>query len=214
MAWTVKEARNVDYAPLKGGIIAAALAAIFLLAAVVCLLHGINAVSLRGTAERDAYVQLATDAELLTLPIENGGGERVYTMYSNGEKRFALYMDDPWIGRGIVHIEGTFLRIEQAVGEVRVRAALLAQGADEAIVLNTQMVRRHEARISGYDDHCGFSAAVSAGKLANDIYQVILVDETDGEKNMIYTGVSIRMHNDGRLTVYRNTTESEEQDAQ
>jgi len=208
----VKNERNTEYAPLKSWVLAAAVAVILLAAAAVCVLHGINAVSLRGMADPDAYVQLEDSLQRLTLPIENGGKARSYAVYVDGEKQFALHMAAPKLERGIVHIEGTLLRPEQTVGEIRVRVGLMAQKTENAIVLNTQMVRRHEAGENGYDDHCGFSAAVRETELTHDAYQVVLVDETGGAKRMIHTGVSIRISEDGGLQV--NTAESGEQHAQ
>ncbi|MGN0775212.1 MAG: hypothetical protein ACI4MM_00905 [Candidatus Ventricola sp.] len=166
------------YAPIKKRVILPALAAVFLLALVVCILHVVNAVSLRGTAKLSEYDQTDGRTERL-MPI----------------------VETPWVEQDVLHIRGALVRMDQAVGSVNVRAGLIPEmvGAgmtsqDEVILLNTQMVRRFDyAAEYGCDDHCGFSAAVRMKRLpaTEASYRVVLVDETDGAKRMIDTELRI-----------------------
>lgn len=165
--------------PLKKRVILPALAAIILLAAAVCALHRINAVSLRGTATVGDYTRTDGAAENLVPLVE-----------------------DPWKDAGIIHIRGALLRMDQAVGAVNVRVGLIpertGEGApaaeeNEAILLNTQMVRRSDlAQAYGVDDHCGFHAAADEKLLERGKqYRVVLADETDGAMRMVETGMTV-----------------------
>ena len=214
MAGTVKKQKTVC-APLKMQVILPALLAALLLAALVCVLHGVNAIFLRGTAALCDYVQLEATGEELRLSSQRVKAERAYTLYEDGEKRFALHMEQAQTERGIVHIRGTLLRVDQAVAEIRVRVGLAAQGAQEAALLNTQMVRRTSyAGENGYDDHCGFSAAAKAENIAPGVYDVVLVDETDGAKRMLKTGYVLQMTGDGMVSLTAAPQESEGTHAQ
>ena len=165
-------------APIKKRVILLALAAIFLLAFVVCILHVINAVSLRGTAKLSEYDRTDGRAEGL-MPI----------------------VETPWVERDVLHIRGALVRMDQAVGSVNVRVGLIPETAetglaaqDEVMLLNTQLVRRFDyAAEYGCDDHCGFSAAAWMKRLPDTeaSYRVVLVDETDGAKRMLDTELRI-----------------------
>lgn len=188
-------------APLKKRVILPALAAILLLALAVCALHVQNAVSLRGTVPAGEYLLTDGAAESLVPLVE-----------------------DPWMAYGVLHIRGALLRLNQPVGAVNVRVGLMAQdpetgapAADEVILLNTQMVRRFGlAKTYGCDDHCGFSAAAQASRLAggDTPYRVVLVDETDGEKRMIETDMTVTPGEDGLAFVRVHQPGEEAQDAQ
>lgn len=166
----------------KTGVVLFSLLIITLLAAAVCALHWMNAVSLRGTTALAAY------------RLTDGAAENLVAM-----------VDEPWMDEGVLHISGALLRMNQQVGEVNVRTGLIAQQleagapaqpAEQVILLNTQMVRRQDlAQEYGCDDHCGFHAAVDAGKLEHDHvqYLVVLVDETCGAKRMLETGLTIKL---------------------
>lgn len=210
MAGLMKEKTSYTYAPLRWCVVLLGLLAVLLLAAGVCVIHGVNAVSLRGVADSAEYRQVENTGGQLVLSAADHAQERTYMLYRDGEKNFGLHLADPWTDRGILHIEGTLLRIDQQVGEIRVRVGLLKE--DKVILLNTQMVRRFQyAGNNGYDDHCGFAAAAIQERLLQDeaLYQVVLVDETDGEKRMIYTGMTLGLV-EGRLMLDReNLAESE-----
>ena len=213
------------YAPLRLRVILPALAAILLLAAAVCLLHWENAVSLRGEAKLSDYAWLETTGETLNLPTQYGR-ERLHALYQDGDRAFALHLSDPWQDGGVMHIEGTLLRLNQTVGEVNVRVGLIAQRLEagvpaqtqqEAILLNTQMVRREgHARLYGDDDHCGFKATVETARLPGEgwQYRVVLADETDGAKNLIETDMTITPIEGGLAFARVKAPESEEAHAQ
>lgn len=166
----------------KTSVVLGALVVIVLLAAAVCALHWMNAVSLRGTV-------LLED----------------YTLTDGRDENLIPVVDDPWIAEGILHISGALMRMDQQVGAVNVRVGLIeqqleagapARSSENAIVLNTQMVRMYAlAQQYGCDDHCGFHAAVDARKLERDHtqYRVVLVDETDGAKRMVETGMTVTL---------------------
>ncbi|MBR3795026.1 MAG: hypothetical protein IKK34_03205 [Clostridia bacterium] len=159
----------------KGIVILAALLAILALSALVCVLHGVNAVSLRGTMPAAGCVITDGEAEGLRLLVE-----------------------EPWMDGRVLHISGALMRVDQPVGGVNVRVGLMkAQQADEVIRLNTQMVRRYAlAKEYGCDDHCGFHAAVSAGRLEDAEYHVVVLDEIGGEVRLLETGMTVTLHGD------------------
>lgn len=166
----------------KTGVVLCALLALVLLASAVCALHWVNAVSLRGTAKLADY------------SLTDGAAENLVPV-----------MNEPWVEEGILHISGALLRMNQPVGEVNVRVGLVAQqleagaparSAEEALLLNTQLVRRTGlAQEYGCDDHCGFHAAVRAKSLQTGgvQYCVVLADETDGAMRMVETGMTITL---------------------
>lgn len=185
-------------------VIAAALAGILLLAAAVCLLHGVNAVSLRGTAQVSGYERLERTQQAVTLEDTDAATLPVFT---DGERSFALFLEEPEVSGGLLRISGMLLRLEQSVGEVRVRVGLVpvrkaqdgsAAWAQEMVLLSTQMVRRSEAaQALGVDDHCGFCAAAARSLLEDGQYAVVLADESDGACRLIDTGVSVILMEDG-----------------
>ena len=167
------------YASVHGRLTAALIATALLLAAAVCALHWVNAVSLRGTADVSEY--LALDAS------EAGLIPRVEAVYEEG---------------GVLYVSGALMRPGQRVREVRVRVALMPLGEDsrELTLLNTQMVRRYElAEEYGCDDHCGFYAAAQSRRLAGGSYALALADESDGTKRLLITGASVALSADGAL---------------
>lgn len=166
-------AHTRTYAPLSGRIVAASLAAILLLAAAVCALHFVNAVSLRGTASRSDYAAPADDVIAALV-------ERIE------EKD------------GVLTVGGALLRGN--TGVVRLRVALIGEDGETLTLLNTQMVRRYDlARACGVDDHCGFAASAWAKSLAPGRYAVALADESDGTKRLVSTGASLELGEGGVL---------------
>lgn len=175
-----------------------ALAAILLLAAGVCALHYVNAVFPCGTVAVSGYAPTDGAAENL-VPI----------------------VEEPWADAGIIHISGALLRMDQEVGAVNVRVALIpekiaegepAKEQEEAILLKTQMVRRQDMKQTyGVDDHCGFHATVKRRALKGEgwQYRVALVDETDGAKRMIETNLWIAAIDGGLAHMRRNLPEQE-----
>lgn len=195
----------------KGLVVLAALAAIVMLAAGVCALHWVNAISLRGTVMRSDYLWLETTGETLDLPAQFGR-ERMHALYQDEGKAYALHISDPWKDGSIIHIEGALLRLNQTVGEVNVRVGLIPEGnAQQIILLNTQMVRRHDYAVQhGEDDHCGFAAAVSAGCLDDGTqYSVVLVDESDGRRKAYDAEMTVSLI-DGGLAFRRGSVPQEE----
>ena len=186
----------------KTSVVFAALLLITLLAVSVCALHWVNAVSLRGV------VKLAD-----------------YRLTDGKEENLVAVVDDPYIQQEVLHISGALMRMNQPVGEVNVRVGLIAQRLEkgmpvqddeEAILINTQMVRRYElAREYDCDDHCGFHAAVTTKQLigGNVQYRVVLVDETDGAMRMVETGMTITLI-EGGIAFARVNGPGEEQYAQ
>ena len=167
------------YASVHARYVAALIAAALLLAAAVCALHWVNAVSLRGTVDAGDYLALdASDAGLISL-VEAVREER-----------------------GVLYVSGALMRPGRKVGEVRVRVALLPLSDDsrELTLLNTQMVRRYElAKEYGCDDHCGFHAAARGKRLQGGSYAVALVDESDSVKRLYITGASVTLSEGGAL---------------
>lgn len=166
----------------RRSVIFAALLGIAALAALVCVLHGVNAVSLRGTMPADECQMTDGTAEGLRLLIE-----------------------DPWMDGRILHISGALLRMNQPVGSVNVRVGLMEDlAADEVILLNTQMVRRYAlAQEYGCDDHCGFHAAVSVDYLKDEhaSYHVVVLDEVPGAVRLLQTGLTLTRQADGFASV-------------
>ena len=202
-------------APLKMRVILPALLGILLLAAAVCVLHGVNAVSLRGEAAFEDYTRLEPTGEELRLSSERVKAERAYALYEDGEARFALHMEQVQTENDILHIRGTLLRVDQTIDEIRMRVGLAAPMAQEAVLLNTQMVRRAAyAGENGYDDHCGFSSAVKVSDVAPGRYDVVLVDETNGAKRMMHTGFALEILENGSVSMMAKLEESEETHAQ
>lgn len=195
-----KERATSGDAPPQMGVILLALAGILMLSLAVCALVIENAVSLRGRAAVSDHVQSDGTAENL-IPI----------------------VEEPWMAHGVLHIRGALLRLNQPVGAVNMRVGLIPLDArtgadvqDEAIVLNTQMERRFDhAAEYGCDDHCGFSAAVRVKRLPEqaEMYRVVILDETGGEKRMIGTDMVIMPTEGGAAFERRPQGEKEEQDA-
>lgn len=188
----------------KRCVVVLSLAAIVLLAAAVCALHWVNAVSLRGTVDAGDYVLLARSGE---MPGTDGGALPVY---ADGERRFAPLVEEIALEDGVLRVAGLLLRPGQTVGEVRVRVGLMpvaetdagAARSEAIVLLNTQMVRREEAGAQGLDDHCGFCATAARRLLEDGPYAVVLVDESDGARRLVDTRVRIALSGDG-LTVER-----------
>ena len=180
-----------------------ALAGILLLAAAVCALHVVNALTLRGTAQVGDYVPL-TRAEQDMAVDEAPFGAAQLSTYTDGTRSFALALTDPALEDGMLRISGALLRPGQTVGEVRVRVGLIpTERPEEIVLLNTQMVRRVLAgQALGVDDHCGFAASAARRLLGDGQYAVVLVDESDGARRMIDAGMDIALSRDG-LTVER-----------
>lgn len=188
----------------RRAVVLAALAVILLLALAVCAAHWVNAVSPRGTARVSDYALLARAPKDAAL----GEDARALPVYADGERSFALLMEEPRATGGLLIVEGGLLRIDQPVGEVRVRVGLIpvdaAPGApatrsDEIVLMNTQMVRwdAELARKNGFDDHCGFCATAALKRLPNGQYDVVLLDESDGGRRMIDARVSVILTDGG-----------------
>ena len=182
------------------------LAAILLLAAAVCALHVVNALTLRGTARVSDYVPLARAEQNMAV---EGWGDVQLPVYTDGERSFALFLRELTETDGMLCISGALLRPEQAVGEVRVRVGLIpAERPEEIVLLNTQMVRWVLAgQELGMDDHCGFAASAARRLLSDGQYAVVLVDESDGARRLIDAGVDIALSQDGLTAVRRNGAE-------
>ena len=182
----------------RRGVVLLSLAGILLLAAMVCALHVVNALTLRGTARVGDYAPLARTGEMLSLP----DGE--WLLLADGDLRFAPQVETVALNGGVLRISGLLLRPGQAVGEVRVRVGLIpAERPEEIVLLNTQMVRWAPAgQEPGMDDHCGFAASAARRLLSDGQYAVVLVDESDGARRLIDAGVDIALSRDG-LTVVR-----------
>lgn len=166
-------------APVRGRVAAALLAAIFALAALVCALHWVNAVTLRGAADLSAYTPFEED-EAVAL-VEEAREER-----------------------GVLLLSGALMHPGRGVGEVRVRAALLplsgGRVCGEMTLLNTQMVRRYDlAEAYGCDDHCGFAAAAACRLLGPGEYALALADESDGTKRLAVTDLTLTLGDGGAL---------------
>ena len=193
----------------RRGVVLVSLAAILLLAAAVCALHIVNALTLRGTARVSDYTPLARVAQ--NMPMEEAlWGVAQLPVYADGERSFALWLREPEETDGMLCISGALLRPEQAVGEVRVRVGLIpSERPEEIVLLNTQMVRwTQPAQALGVDDHCGFAASAARRLLGDGQYTVVLVDESDGARRLIDVGMDIALSRDG-LTVSRSGGERE-----
>lgn len=187
----------------RRGVVLTALAGILLLAAAVCALHVVNALTLRGTARVGDYVPLARAEQDMAVDEALFGAAQRST-YTDGTRSFALALTDPALEDGMLCISGALLRPGQTVGEVRVRVGLIpSERPEEIVLLNTQMVRRALAgQALGVDDHCGFAASAARRLLPDGQYAVVLVDESDGARRLIDAGVDIALSQDG-LTVVR-----------
>ena len=181
------------------------LAAILLLAAAVCALHVVNALTLRGTARVGNYAPLARAEQDMAVETE-GWGDVQLPVYTDGEHSFALFLRELTETDGMLCFSGALLRPGQAVGEVRVRVGLIpAERLEEIVLLNTQMVRWAQAgRELGMDDHCGFAASAARRLLPDGQYAVVLVDESDGVRRLIDAGVDIALSRDGLTVVQRD----------
>lgn len=188
--------RKTTSAPVRVGVVLAALAAIVLLAVGVCALHAFNAVATHG--EIDVIADRLTDG---------------------AQDNLTAVVEEPRIEEGILHISGMLLRREQETGVVNVRVALQAQPLDEsgmaqdkALLLHTQMVRRSDtAKTYGVDDHCGFHAAVKEQALLEEgwQYRVLLVDESGEEQRIITTDLWISRLDGGLAFIRRNAAQQE-----
>ena len=191
----------------RRSVVLAALAGILLLAAAVCALHVVNALTLRGTARMSDYTPLARAEQNMAV---EGWGDVQLPVYTDGERSFALWLREPEETDGMLCISGALLRPEQDVGEVRVRVGLIpSERPEEIVLLNTQMVRwTQPAQALGVDDHCGFAASAARRMLGDGQYAVVLVDESDGARRLIDVGMDIALSRDG-LTVSRSGGERE-----
>ena len=187
----------------RRGVVLLSLAGILLLAAAVCALHVVNALTLRGTARMSDYTPLARAEQNMAV---EGWGDVQLPVYTDGERSFALWLREATETDGMLCISGALLRPEQAVGEVRVRVGLIpAERPEEIVLLNTQMVRWAPAgQEPGMDDHCGFAASAARRLLSDGQYAVVLVDESDGARRLIDAGVDIALSHDGLTVVRRN----------
>ena len=192
----------------RRGVVLLSLAGILLLAAAVCALHVVNALTLRGTARVSDYTPLARAKQ--DMAVEEGLlGVAQLPVYTDGERSFALFLRELTETDGMLCISGALLRPEQTVGEVCVRVGLIpAERPEEIVLLNTQMVRWVLAgQELGMDDHCGFAASASRRLLSDGQYAVVLVDESDGARRLIDAGVDIAHSQDGLTAVRRNGAE-------
>ena len=187
----------------RRGVVLLSLAGILLLAAAVCALHVVNALTLRGTARVSDYEPLARAEQDMTVDEALFGAAQRST-YTDGTRSFALALTDLALEDGMLCISGALLRPGQTVGEVRVRVGLIpTERPEEIVLLNTQMVRWVLAgQELGMDDHCGFAASAARRLLGDGQYAVVLVDESDGARRMIDAGMDIALSRDG-LTVER-----------
>ena len=185
----------------RRGVVLLSLAGILLLAAMVCALHVVNALTLRGTARMSDYTPLARAEQNMAV---EGWGDVQLPVYTDGERSFALWLREATETDGMLCFSGALLRPEQTVGEVRVRVGLIpTERPEEIVLLNTQMVRWVLAgQELGMDDHCGFAASAARRLLGDGQYAVVLVDESDGARRMIDAGMDIALSRDG-LTVVR-----------
>ena len=190
----------------RRGVVLLSLAGILLLAAAVCALHVVNALTLRGTARVSDYTPLARAEQNMAV---EGWGDVQLPVYTDGERSFALWLREATETDGMLCFSGALLRPEQTVGEVRVRVGLIpAERPEEIVLLNTQMVRWAPAgQEPGMDDHCGFAASAARRLLSDGQYAVVLVDESDGARRLIDAGVDIALSQDGLTAVRRNGAE-------
>jgi len=117
----------------RRAVVCAALAAILLLALAVCALHRVNAVSLRGTARASDYTPLARAPLDAKLDAAFGGEAWVLRGYTDGVRGCALFMEEPEAEGGLLIIRGGLLRLDQPVGEVRVRVGLIPVAPPRAL---------------------------------------------------------------------------------
>ena len=190
----------------RRGVVLLSLAGVLLLAAAVCALHVVNALTLRGTARMSDYTPLARAEQNMAV---EGWGDVQLPVYTDGERSFALWLREATETDGMLCFSGALLRPEQTVGEVRVRVGLIpSERPEEIVLLNTQMVRWAPAgQEPGMDDHCGFAASAARLLLSDGQYAVVLVDESDGARRLIDAGVDIALSQDGLTAVRRNGAE-------
>lgn len=209
------------YAPVEKGVVAIAMAMIFLLAAAVCVLHAQNAVALRGTIRvgdcemiEDGVSKLVSTPDAQVLEIDKGTDER-----------FVTYVGPIWRNGGLLRVSGALLRLAEPVGEVRVRAGLVAvrldedgvpdgslSPSDEVILLNTQMRRRTSLpMVYECDDHCGFEAAARTDALREGtVYELVLVDRADAGTRLFKTNCWLSCEGEKDLTWgYRSEPQEE-----
>lgn len=170
---------NRTCAPVHRRTLLSGLCAILAASALVCLVHWINAVTLRGVASIADYEEM-------------------------DEGSIVALMEDVHMQDGVLYLSGALLRPKQTVGEVRVHVALLplerGERSGTLIFLNTQMVRRYDlAKAYDCDDHCGFAAAAACRLLAPGEYAVALTDESSGEKRLVLTGTILTLGERGAL---------------
>ena len=157
----MKEKRKT--APVKRGVVLAALAMMLGAAALVGMLLFVNATTLRGTVSRTALT--------LTTPDELGAVAELWSAET---------------AHGVLKLRGALAR--RGIGAVDLRVGLIWKpdgGVEEDAVtlLNTQMVRVDTAGmgVQDADDHCGFVAAVKLKRLPrrgeNGQYRAVLVSE-------------------------------------
>ena len=182
----------------KTGMVCGVLLAILLLACVVCALHWVNAVSLRGTAVVNNYT------------VTDGSAENLVPL-----------LEDLWLEHDVLHIRGALLRLDQPVGKVNVRVGLIPETKNgsntEVILLNTQLVRRFElAKMYKCDDHCGFHAVTDIGRLLHmdTRFSVVLVDESDENPKLVQTGLIMAIGEDAPMFERMDTPQEEAKDAQ
>ena len=157
----MKEKRKT--APVKRGVVLAALAMMLGTAALVGMLLFVNATTLRGTVSRSALTT--------AMPEELDASAEIWDVY---------------LERGVFKTRGALYR--KGIGAVDLRVGLIwkpdgGEEEDAVTLLNTQMVRVDTAGmgVQDADDHCGFVAAVKLKRLPhrgeNGQYRAVLVSE-------------------------------------
>lgn len=150
-------------APVKRGVVLAALAMMLGAAALVGMLLFVNATTLRGTASRSALTTVT--------PEEMDASAEIWDVY---------------LERGLFKLRGALYRREIGTVDLRVGLIWQPEGGEEedaVTLLNTQMVRMdwREAQARGVDEHCGFAAAVKLERLLHrdedGQYRAVLVCE-------------------------------------
>lgn len=144
------------------------LAACLLAAALVCALHAVNAVRPCGTISAQSAIEAAADESLVPA------------------------VEEIFVRNGTLHIAGYLAKPGRQLGEVRVRFGLMA--GDKIVLLNTQMVRRPDiAQTLGCEVFCGAHAAAKCSKIADGVYEIVFVDASDGEPQLLRTGQRIEL---------------------
>ena len=93
----------------RRGVALLSLAGILLLAAAVCALHVVNALTLRGTARVSDYTLLARAEQDMAVDEALFGAAQRST-YTDGTRSFALALTDPALEDGVLCISGALLR--------------------------------------------------------------------------------------------------------